>query len=129
MWIQFARHVTFAVLAGVVGLTAVQDAGGVPAPFMPFLVAGVTAFVNSVILAAATAAALGGRHPVLAWRGALAVWWVGIAGTLVALVLALVDESEGETPLAALFAVPFLVMAKPPRWMRPERGSPRLPPP
>ncbi|TMR24012.1 hypothetical protein [Actinomadura geliboluensis] len=127
MWIQLFRYVTFAVISAAVGLVGALD-GDVPVVFAPFFVAVGTAFVNSAVLTLATAAALGGRRPSGARRVAFGVWAAGVIGTLAAVILVLGEEHGPSVPLIALLAVPFLLVAKPPRHMlldpAPRGGAP-----
>jgi hypothetical protein len=127
MWVQLFRHVTFAVISGAVGLAGALD-GDVPVVFAPFFVALGAAFAGSAVLAAATAVALAGRRPAGARGAAFAVWVAGVVGTLAAVGFVLGEEHGASAPLIGLLAVPFLLVAKPPRHLpldpAPRGGAP-----
>ncbi|TDD95637.1 hypothetical protein [Actinomadura rubrisoli] len=113
--IQVFRYATFAVISAVFFLIGVWGENRVPSSFVPFLVAAATAFVNSVVFAAVAAATLAGRRVTVVLRVSFVVWGVGVGGTFFAMVLAIADSSRAPAVLAAGFALPFLIVAKPPR--------------
>lgn len=120
-WLQLFRHSAVAAVSIGVLSMAVSDPEQVPAGFIPVLVAAATALAASVICAIAAVAALRARNADAALRVASALWIAGIVGTFFAAILVIANSPASPGILAAVFAVPFLVVAKPPR--RSPRGG------